>query len=141
MPLSPSEITLRSYSGESVPVLGCVDVKVKYGGQEDMLSLLVVKGDGPSLLGRNWLVKMKLNWHEIFWTHNASLNDILEKHKAVFEPGLGTILSEYKANILADPDATPQYFKARSVPYFYREKVEKELDRLVEEGTLEPIEP
>ena len=26
------------------------------------------------------------------------------------------------------------------MPYFYRDKVEKELDRLVEEGTLEPVE-
>ena len=51
--VSPTGITLRSYSGESIPVLGCVDVNVKYGSQEANLPLVVVKGEGPSLLGRN----------------------------------------------------------------------------------------
>ena len=53
--LATSTITLHSYSGESIPVLGTVDVRVKYGGQEVTLPLLIVKGEGPSLLGRNWL--------------------------------------------------------------------------------------
>ena len=68
--LSPSEISLRSYSGESIPVLGSVNVTVKYSNQEASLPLIVVKGDGPSLLGRNWLCHLKLNWHEIFWSHS-----------------------------------------------------------------------
>lgn len=51
-------------------MLGTVDLVVKYGDQIATLTLSVVKGEGPSLLGRNWL---KLDWREIF--------------KAVFEPG------------------------------------------------------
>ena len=137
--LAPSRITLRSYSGESIPVVGSVDVIVEYDNQSATLPLLVVKGEGPSLLGRNWLGSIKLNWHEIFWLHNASLNQVLEKHKAVFEPGLGKVTG-YTAKILVDQGATPKYSKARTVPYFYREKVEKELNKLVEEGTLEPVE-
>ena len=46
----------------------------------------------------------------------------------------------YEAKILVDPEAHPKYCKARTVPYFYQEMVERELDRLVEEGTLEPVE-
>ena len=98
-----------------------------------------MKGEGPSLLGRNWLYELQLKWQEIFWLHNASLSQVLEKHKAVFEPGLGTFTG-FTAKINVDPSATPKYCKARAVPYFYREKVEKELDQLVEEGTLEPVE-
>lgn len=135
----PSRVTLHSYSGESIPVLGTIDVVVQYDDQTATLPLLVVKGEGPSLLGRNWLSALKLNWHEIFWLHNASLKEILDKHKCVFEPGLGKVAG-YEAKILLDPGASPRYCKARSVPYFYQEKVEKELDRLVEEGTLEPVE-
>ena len=39
-----------------------------------------------------------------------------------------------------EPGAKPHYAKARSVPYALRQKVEEELDRLVAEGILEPIE-
>lgn len=135
----PSRIKLHSYSGEAIPVLGTVDVVVKYGDQTATLPLLVVKGEGPSLLGRNWLAVLRLDWHEIFWLHNASLKEVPDKHKAVFEPGLGKV-TEYEAKILLDPGATPKFCIARSVPYFYQERVEKELDRLVEGGMLEPVE-
>ena len=110
-----------------------------YGDQTATLPLLVVKGEGPSLLGRNWLGALKLDWHEIFLLHNASLKEVLDKRKAVFEPGLGKVTG-YEAKILLDPGATPKFCKARSIPYFYKEKVEKELEKLVEEGTLEPVE-
>ena len=137
--LTPSEVKIRSYSGECIPVVGTVDVVVTHGNQEATLPLLVVKGEGPSLLGRNWLGVLKLDWHSIFWLHNDSLQQLLEKHKSVFEPGLGRV-SNYTARILLDPGATPKFRKARQVPYFYKEKVERELNRLVEEGTLEPVE-
>ena len=39
-----------------------------------------------------------------------------------------------------EPGAIPRFSKARSVPYAYRELVEKELDRLESEGILEPVE-
>ena len=118
---------------------GTVDVCVKYCDQEITSPLLEVEGEGPSLLGRNCLCKLILDWHAIFWLHNASLNQVLEKHVSVFKPGLGKV-SIFEAKILIDPNAQPRYFKARSIPYFYRDKVERELERLVQEGTLEPVE-
>ena len=118
MQLSPSGITLRSYSGESISVLGCVDVNVQYSNQETNLPLVVVKGEGPSLLGRDWLSQRKLNWHETFWSHNISLKEVLEMHKAVFETGLGKV-TRYEARILVHPEVQPKICKARTVPYFY----------------------
>ena len=53
---------LHSYSGESIPVVGLIRVSVKYEDQESLLPLLIVEGDGPSLLGRNWLSHLKINW-------------------------------------------------------------------------------
>ena len=53
--------------------------------------------------------------------------------------GLGT-LQEYEAKIYVDPGAQPKYCKARSVPYAMRGKVEEELERLVSEGIIEPVQ-
>ena len=63
---------------------------------------------------------------------------MLRSHEAVLQGGLGA-LQGYQARILVEPDATPRYSKAHSVPYVYRELVEKELDHLVPEGILEPV--
>ena len=35
-------------------------VNVKYGRQQNQLPVYVVKGNGPSLLGRNWLQKITI---------------------------------------------------------------------------------
>ena len=73
----PSSIRLHSYSGESIPVVGTVNVVVKYVNQT-AIPLPVVKGAGPSLLGRNWLAVIKLDWHDIFWLQNPSLAEVLD---------------------------------------------------------------
>ena len=57
----------------------------------------------------------------------------------LFDKDLGTLVGT-KAKILMDPSAQPQFFRARPLAYAYREKLEKELDRLVSEGTIEPVE-
>ena len=53
--LSPSQVRLCSYSGESIPVLGSVSVTVTYKTQCHKVTLIVVKGSGITLMGRNWL--------------------------------------------------------------------------------------
>ena len=69
----------------------------------------------------------------------TELRDILSKYDQVFQEGLGTF-SGVEAHLEVDPEATPRFHKARSVPYAMRQAVEDELDRLVKEGTLEPVE-
>ena len=64
---------------------------------------------------------------------------VLDRHPSVFQEGLGT-LKGFKAWIYVDPHAKPRFYRARSIPYALRDKVYQELQRLQEEGTLEPIE-
>ena len=54
----------------------------------------------------------------------------------MFEEGLGK-LEGYPAKLHVDKDAKPIFCKAQPVPYAMREK---ELDRLVEEGTLKSVQ-
>ena len=54
-----------SYAGHEIKVLGTCDVEVVYQDVQKPLTILVVEGQGPSLLGRDWLLELKLNWREI----------------------------------------------------------------------------
>ena len=51
--LQPTEVKLLTYTGEEIPVVGRVTVKVQHLQQEEQLSLIVVAGEGPSLLGQD----------------------------------------------------------------------------------------
>ena len=119
-------------------MLGSFQVTVLYKDQQATLPLIVVEGEGLTLVGRNWLDHIVLDWKEIYLICNAPLQAVLEKHKVVFEEQLGK-LKGFEAKILVDQEATPRFCKARSVPLAMREKVE-ELQRLVQEGLWEPVE-
>ena len=56
---------LESNSGETIPVLGQVPVVVGHGQQECELFVHVVDGEGPDLMGRNWLRDLKVTLGEI----------------------------------------------------------------------------
>ena len=121
-------------------MVGRLMVKVQYQGQEEQLPLDVVAGDGPSLLGRDWLAKLKLEWMHMFSVHaQESLQDVLEQHNTVFKPELGRIKG-VEARLHINPEAQPRFYKLRSVPYALRQKVEQELDRLEEARVIVPTQ-
>ncbi len=109
------------------------------GKQAAQLPLIVLSGDGPSLFGRNWLESIQLDWKQIHQVQGSTLQEVLGRHQDVFQEGLGT-MKGYEAKIYVDPEARPRFCKARSVPYAMRAKVEEELERLVAEGVLEPVQ-
>ena len=53
--LQESDIKLTTYTGELLEVIGKVEVEVSYDKQSARVPLHVLKGNGPSLMGRNWL--------------------------------------------------------------------------------------
>ena len=59
--LEKSGISLHTYMGESINVVGKICVDMQYGGQYyRSLNLLIVQGRGPSLIGRDWQLKINL---------------------------------------------------------------------------------
>ena len=137
--LEVSNVKLQTYSKEPLPVVGAQNVQVYYEGQSASLPLIVVKGDGPTLLGRNWLGTIRIDWCKIHYTPSAGLQNLLEKYDTVFQDKLGSFKGR-QAKIEVDPDPIPHFCKARTLPYSMRAKVEEEIDRLVSEGILEPVE-
>lgn len=142
--LEPSSEILRAYSGDTIQPLGKIKVNVKLNSQTANLDLLVVPHGGPALLGRDWLGKLQLNWQEIKTlravnsTYQSSLKDLLDSHKDLFAPGVGT-LKHIKGTVTVDPEAKPIFMKARNVPYSLRMKVEQELEKLQVDGIIEPV--
>ena len=138
--LRPSRAKLFTYTGESIQIIGTTDVTVEHNGEVVTLPLLVTSGKGPSLLGRDWLASLKLDWKQIFTVHShKSLQDVLDAHQEVFEDGLG-VVKGVTAAIHVDPTATPQFHRARPLPYALRGRVERELERLQSQGVIEPVQ-
>ena len=61
-------------------MMGRMDVIVSYGDQYKRLPLLVVSGKGPSLLGKDWLIEIRLKWNRV---HDESLEQVLQEHSEV----------------------------------------------------------
>ena len=135
--LETSTMVLKTYTGEALQVLGEAAVKVQYGKQEAKLPVVVVSGNGPALLGRNWLHAIKLNWR--YTKHVCcGVEDLLKKHASLFNEGLGT-LKGINARLIIKTDTIPKFLKPRSVPYALRDVIEKELERLEKLGVIEKV--
>ena len=143
---------MTTYSGEQLKLAGQILVNVKYGRQQHQLPVYVVNGNGPSLMGRNWLQKITLNWKSL---NLASVPDsqttgsprdnwkqkveaVVGAHKNIFQEGLGQI-NTFEAALQLKPGAKLKFCKARPVPFALKAAIEKELDRLESEGILEKI--
>ena len=138
--LQPSIAKLFTYTQEAIGVLGTTEVTVEHNQQVATLPLILTKGTGPYPLGRNWLATLKLDWHRIFSVRtDRTLQSVLDRYPDVFKDDLGTVKG-LKAKIHVDPEATPLYHKARSVPLALKEKIETELERLQVQGIIEPVQ-
>jgi len=113
--LQQSEILLKTYTGEPLKLQGEVQVMVCYKNQEVKLPLIVVKGDGPPLLGRNWLQDIVLDWKEIKYI-STSLDGILQKYKTLFNDKLGT-MTGVQAQLAVKPEAKPKFCRTQTAPY------------------------
>ena len=90
---SPSKVHLCAYSEEAIPAIGSMDVRNwnTRAKEPRVTPGVVVKGDRPSLFGRNCLKHLRLDWQEIHHVHSNSMESVLEKHKTLLQPGLGTL--------------------------------------------------
>ena len=142
--LKHTSLELKTYTGQPMDIVGETSVEVSYGYQQQQpqeLSLVVVKGNGPTLLGRNWLKHFRLDWSSIKTVvsqQDNHLNVLLEEYQDLFADELGTI-KPFQARLAVDTTAEPRYHRPRSVPFAMRPAVEEELDRLERTGVVERV--
>ncbi|KAI7802842.1 hypothetical protein IRJ41_020318 [Triplophysa rosa] len=118
-----TKVKLKTYTGEPLEVVGVTDVQVKYQQQEKKMPLVVVKGSGPCLLGREWLEGLRLQWSEIklIQSEEVTLTQVLFRHEEMFKEELG-MLKGTIATLHVPKDASPRFFRPRSVPYALKPK-------------------
>ena len=100
-----------------------------HNGEQLALRLIVVS-DGPSLLGRQWLNEMEMDWKTLCQqSHMAihrvpcggpesSIENLLEQYSDLFQNELGK-LTRFKATLKVLPVAQPMFHRSRSVPPFH----------------------
>ena len=140
------------FTGQKVPVVGKILVNVQYEGQCKQLPIIVVEDDKQSLLGRDWMLEIKLNWSKILHSNSVNavnvkgqnshsqVDNIVQKHhKKVFETQVKLNQINFTADVKLEKGSEPIFRKARSVPYSLLQKVESELDRLEKNGVIKKV--
>ncbi|CAG9132662.1 unnamed protein product [Plutella xylostella] len=141
------QLSLRSYTGTLIKPCGYIVVNVRLGeNTADNLKLYVIKNGGPPLLGRSWLTSLNVECVEIKnlllhineTTSEATIVEELSKEfPSVFSPGLGTCTKKMTLRL---KDDIPVFVKARTLPLALRQPVERELNRLVANGTIYKVD-
>ena len=75
-PLQKPEVALRTYPAEPIPVRGVLKVDVRYKNYAGTQTLYVVAGEGSSLLGREWLRDIRLDWRSLRIARVAQAPDL-----------------------------------------------------------------
>lgn len=131
--LQTTDICLQIYTGEKIAMMGSLQVDVSHNNQTKQLPLLVVKGQGPNLLGRDWMNELILDWQTIHNVQdNQQLDKLLQKHSTLFWDELGK-LEGHKVKLHLDTETRPKFCKARP------EKVEATLDLLEARDVIEKV--
>ena len=131
IPMKKTKARLRTYTWEQISLKGELQVRVKKEGKEWTLPLLVVEGQGPPLIGRNWLESIPLYWGMIKkvqckegnqckeGSQKAAMLKLLMERYPNLQRELG-VLKGTKAKLNIREGCTPVFLKARPVPYSLR---------------------
>ena len=112
--LRHTQLVLKTYTGQPMEVVGEVTMNVTYQNQAvKSLDLVVVKEKGPTLLGRDWLKHIQLDWKTI--SRETSVAAILDKYGEVFTPELGT-MRQFEATLPLKENAQPVFKKIYRFP-------------------------
>ena len=149
--IRPSNFQLKSFGGTLLKIKGECDVAVEYAQQKFNLSAIVVDESGPSLLGLQWINRLRPDLNNIVYGENYTscgvhqiqdhpeLQSLLKKYAHVLNNELGHC-TKAQAHIELKPDATPRFFKSRSLPLAYLDGVKAEIQRNVDAGILERVD-
>ncbi|XP_058049000.1 uncharacterized protein K02A2.6-like, partial [Ahaetulla prasina] len=137
--LQKQRLRVQDYQGNRIPVRGTTTVRVEYGQHKKTLPITLVEGTLPSLLGLDWFRALGMGVTGIHRNGCDLQNALMEEFAEVFEDRLG----KYKGTPISfnlDPQVAPIRLKARRVPFALKPKIDREIDKLVSQGILVPVD-
>lgn len=144
--LRPTNIQFKGYTGGHMKSLGYVEVFVNESFKS---KLFIFQDAGPPIVGREWLFKLKLLNENSFSSDkldsniNSISNDklvpkLISKYPNVFSTDLGCFNGK-ECKLHLKPDAVPKFFNPRPLPFALKDKVATELDRMVKDNIIYPV--
>ncbi|XP_058038754.1 uncharacterized protein K02A2.6-like [Ahaetulla prasina] len=122
-----------------IPVRGTTSVRVEYGPHKKTLPITIVEGTLPSLLGLDWFRALGMGVTGIYRSDVNLKDALMSEFEDVFKDCLG----KYKGTPISfnlDPQVAPIRIKARRVPFALKPKIDKEIDKLIRQGILVPVD-
>ncbi|KAL0821769.1 hypothetical protein ABMA28_005190 [Loxostege sticticalis] len=142
VPLSHCKRNLISYTGSEIKSSGVVRLPVTYSGVTKTLDVYVIDNGGPPLLGRDFISLFNLELTPINFCKSSfedcELQALLGQYSEVFSDHLGCF-NKYKIKLQLKEGAKPVFLKARPVPFSLRDKIDKEIERLIQLGIIEHV--
>ncbi|KAL0902232.1 hypothetical protein ABMA27_000152 [Loxostege sticticalis] len=144
VPLSETNRQLLNYTGDKIACRGLARLRVTYEGRARDLDVFVVARGGPPLLGRDFIHAFGLELAPAIQylyteTDDSFTQSLINKFPKLFSGNLGCF-NKYKVKLHLKPDSKPVFFKPRPVAFALKDKIDKEIDRLLDLGVLKPVE-
>ena len=134
--------------GGQFKILGRFETDFSCKGYPGRGFCYVEDGEEHQVLGIEWIDQLK-PFRDVFrqfccmavksYTPEKVAEHLQHNFPEVFQQGLGCC-SKMKAKLVLKPGAVPIFRKKRPVPFAAIPKVDEELDRLIEEGVISPVD-
>ena len=152
--ITESAKSLKVVSGNKLNLKGSVHVSIKLPNNKIFyeMELLIVDQDRMfiPLIGRSWLDIICVEWRSQFTEVNMckQINESVKsesdyyksKFSIVFDSDKTSCIKSFKARIVMKNDVVPVFCKAYTVAFGLRESVEQELERLVKDKIIYPVQ-
>lgn len=132
-------LILRDYQGSSIPIMGSGKFRVQFKKFSGHLLLVVIYGSLPSLLRLNCFEALRLTKQGINSINSTELKTLIKEFPTVFNGKLGTYTGT-PISFNLNPQVAPHQLKPLKVSFALKLKVDAELNRLITQGILEPVD-
>ena len=144
--LKNSDLNLTIYNGIQLNSRGKITVKVDWLTQQKLADIYIMKGKGPTLLGRQWLnifgvwpINLVPTINNIFSLKSTDIRELMiSKSPALFSKSQGCYNGR-KVSLVFKDNVKPNQMKSYHVPFALIPKVKAELHRLTSRQPASPL--